>query len=124
MDKRHVNAAFALGADAVQIGTALLSTQESGASDAHKAVLANSNYPSTFTTCTRALTGREARMFKNDIVQALEPHQEKAMFSALQRTYMADIFKQRDPRYSPLYAGQSHRLCRQETVAEFFSRLI
>jgi nitronate monooxygenase len=62
-DGRGIRAALALGAQAVQIGTAFLACEESGATDAHRSVLFGDR--AQHTTLTRAFTGRLARGVRN-----------------------------------------------------------
>lgn len=62
-DARGVRAAFELGAQAVQIGTAFLACEESGTTDAHRALLFTERAQQT--TLTRAFTGRLARGLRN-----------------------------------------------------------
>lgn len=68
-DGRGINAAFALGAEAVQIGTAFLACAESGTSDLHKAQLFLPD--AQHTALTRAFTGRLARGIENAMMRAL-----------------------------------------------------
>jgi nitronate monooxygenase len=63
VDRRGVVAARALGAAAVQVGTAFLACEESGAAPAHKALLFDPRAEAT--TLTRAFTGRLARGLVN-----------------------------------------------------------
>ncbi|MBB3666706.1 nitronate monooxygenase [Garicola koreensis] len=60
------------GAAAVQVGTLLLRTEESGASQLHKDALASEHFAET--VVTRAFTGRPARGLRNGFVDAYEPH--------------------------------------------------
>jgi nitronate monooxygenase len=62
-DARGVLAAFALGAEGVQIGTAFLATEESGASSLHRNALLSEKARST--ALTRGFTGRLARGIRN-----------------------------------------------------------
>ncbi|HEV8693413.1 MAG TPA: nitronate monooxygenase [Lysobacter sp.] len=62
-DACGVRAAFALGAQAVQIGTAFLACAESGTTDAHRDILFSER--AEHTTLTRAFTGRLARGVRN-----------------------------------------------------------
>ncbi|MFC0528817.1 NAD(P)H-dependent flavin oxidoreductase [Phytohabitans kaempferiae] len=66
MDGRGVAAALALGAQAVQLGTAFLRCPESGASEAHRRSLTGE------TTITDVLTGRHARAVRTPLVDRLE----------------------------------------------------
>lgn len=63
-DGRGVAAALVLGAEAAQIGTAFLMCRESGASDRHRAALAD-RARARRTTLSLAYTGRLARMLAN-----------------------------------------------------------
>lgn len=60
-----------LGADAVMVGTALLRTDESGASQLHKDALVDP--VRTRTVITRAFTGRPARGLLNGFIERNEP---------------------------------------------------
>ncbi|MGA7203822.1 MAG: nitronate monooxygenase [Specibacter sp.] len=67
-DPATATAVLAAGAEAVQLGTALLRSEESGARAVHKAALADPAYSST--AVTRAFTGRAARGLVNDFMRA------------------------------------------------------
>jgi nitronate monooxygenase len=69
-DRRGVAAAFALGASAVQVGTAFLRTRQSAASDAHRAAL--QAVAADETVLTRAATGRLARGIRNRFIDTIE----------------------------------------------------
>jgi nitronate monooxygenase len=71
-DGRGVAAVLALGASAAQIGTAFLMCRESGASDLHRAALADRTRARR-TTLTRAYTGRLARMLTNRVTEETPP---------------------------------------------------
>lgn len=59
------------GADAVVVGTMLLRTDESGASELHKQALASPRFNDT--AITRVFTGRPARGLRNSFVDTYEP---------------------------------------------------
>ncbi|RHZ19726.1 hypothetical protein DYB37_001907 [Aphanomyces astaci] len=103
-DARHVRAALALGADAVQVGTAFMGTPESGAPAVWKAAL-GPQANSQSTTVTRGLTGRPARMFRNALVEVLQPYEELAASSPRQRHRMRDIFQRKQAQYMALLAA-------------------
>lgn len=69
-DGRGVAAALVLGAAAAQIGTAFLMCRESGASDLHRAALADRTRARR-TALTRAYTGRLARMLANRLTDEM-----------------------------------------------------
>lgn len=66
MDAPDVAAVLAAGAQAAQVGTALLRTAESGTRQLHKDALADPRF--TRTSLTRAFTGRTARALVNEFV--------------------------------------------------------
>lgn len=88
-DKRAVRAALTLGAQAVQVGTAFLACDESGASAAHRALLFSERARST--TLTRAFSGRLARGITNRATRELAArHGELAPFP-VQGWFMARL---------------------------------
>ncbi|KAJ3239314.1 hypothetical protein HDU81_006204 [Chytriomyces hyalinus] len=64
-------AALTLGADAVQIGTAFVVSDESGAAPVHKAVILDKSDPARRACLTRAFTGRSARGIPNQLAKDL-----------------------------------------------------
>jgi nitronate monooxygenase len=62
MDGAGIAACLALGAGAVQLGTAFIGCPESSADDAHRAALLD---PGAHTAMTRAISGRPARCLIN-----------------------------------------------------------
>lgn len=77
-DRRGVAAARALGADAVQVGTAFLRTTISAATDAHREALVTT--PADGTVLTRAMSGRLARGIPNRVLRQLEAGDRIAPF--------------------------------------------
>lgn len=71
VDARGIRAALALGAQAVQIGTAFLACDESGTTDAHRDLLFSER--AQHTTLTRAFTGRLARGMRNRWTDEMAP---------------------------------------------------
>ncbi|MCX8453335.1 nitronate monooxygenase [Paenarthrobacter ureafaciens] len=66
-DGEALREALAAGASAVQVGTALVRTDESGARQTHKDALGDAQFRET--AMTRAFTGRLARSLVNDFVR-------------------------------------------------------
>lgn len=73
MDGRAIAAAQALGAEAVQMGTAFLACHESGIGPAYREALAHAT--ATDTRTTRVFSGRPARGIVNTMLQRLHPHE-------------------------------------------------
>jgi len=88
---KGVAAALALGADAAQIGTAFLATEESNATAIHKQMLFSD--AAKYTTLSRAYTGRLGRGISSRIAQDLI-HQEKGFLPfPLQTQFMSHLRK-------------------------------
>jgi nitronate monooxygenase len=77
-DAKGIRAALTLGADAVQIGTAFLVTDESNATPMHKAKLFSEEAKNT--VLSKSLTGRMGRMISNRISNAINYETEVLPF--------------------------------------------
>ncbi|NII83793.1 nitronate monooxygenase [Pedobacter sp. SG908] len=77
-DAKGIRAALTLGADAVQMGTAFLVTDESNATPMHKAKLFSEE--SKNTVLSKSLTGRMGRMIANKISNAIRYETEVLPF--------------------------------------------
>lgn len=96
---RGVAAAFVLGAEGAQIGTAFLATDESGASPHHRKMLFSDLAKNTM--LTRAFTGRLGRGISNSLGIDITGHEKEFLPFPLQATFMsalrqAAIQKQQD----------------------------
>lgn len=86
---KGVAAALLLGADAAQIGTAFLATDESNATAVHRQMLFSD--AARYTTLSRAFTGRLARGITSRIAQELV-HKEKSFLPfPLQSHFMSKL---------------------------------
>jgi len=112
-----VAAVVRAGAMAAQVGTALLCSPESGASEVHKGALADPAFSET--AITRAFSGRRARGLRNTFMRAhpdapsAYPHINNAT-RALRRAAAA----RHDPHAINLWAGQGFRLAQPRPAAE------
>lgn len=108
-DARGVAIAQALGAAAVQVGTAYLSTPEATTSALHRAALASAAAPPT--TLTNVLTGRPARGLVNRAMRELGPLADDAPPFPRAAAFLAPLRAAAERRgstdFSPLWAGQS-----------------
>jgi nitronate monooxygenase len=68
-DGKGIAAALTLGADAVQLGTAFLATDESNATAVHKAKLFSGE--AKYTVLSKSLTGRLGRLIRNRISEEI-----------------------------------------------------
>ncbi|MCM3729275.1 nitronate monooxygenase family protein [Neobacillus cucumis] len=120
MDSRGLVAALALGAQGVQMGTAFLTTVESGAHPVYKEALVNSTEEST--VITKVFSGRPARGIKNAFIQAYQDAKVSPADFPTQNTLSSDIRKeaalQNNPEFMSLWAGQGTRLLQNEIPAE------
>ncbi|MFJ9772102.1 nitronate monooxygenase [Kitasatospora sp. NPDC101157] len=121
-DGAAVAAALRAGAVAVQLGTALLRSDESGASAAHRAAL--TELPET--VVTRAFTGRPARGLRNAFIDRHGPYAPPAYPEVhhLTAPLRAAAARRADTTAMHLWAGTAHRLARtgpaEDIVAELW----
>lgn len=119
-DARGIKAALALGADAVQIGTAFLATAQSNATQAHKDRLFTPD--ARYTTLTRVFTGRLSRGLINRLTEELK---EKAHLMApypLQGKFLN--FLKSNPEFKSNWSGQSATLLKHTDAKALMSALV
>jgi nitronate monooxygenase len=125
-DERGVIAALALGADAVQMGTAFLTCEESGASNIHREALLQGQ--AEFTGLTKAFTGRLARGIQNRLMSELEQERAEILPYPLQRMLVRNLSIAAEaagrPDLMPLWAGQSANLSTCTEVSVFLNSLV
>ncbi len=126
MDGRGIVAALALGAGAVQMGTAFLGCDEAGVADVYKnAVLAAHENE---TRLTRAFSGRPARgivnRFMTDIDRAPDDILPFPLQNALTRPLRTAATQQGRAEFLSLWAGQGVGLARRQPAADLVSRLL
>lgn len=78
VDAKGITAALTLGADAVQLGTAFLATDESNATPLHRAKLFSEE--SNYTVLSKSLTGRMGRLIRNRISNEIKQETEVLPF--------------------------------------------
>jgi nitronate monooxygenase len=125
-DARGVIAAFALGAEGVQIGTAFLACDESGANAVHRnAILSGKGRR---TGLTRGFTGRLARGIHNQLLAELNRPGVEILPYPLQRFLVRNLTtlaeKAANPELLQLWAGQSANLSRQSDATAFLQTLV
>jgi len=126
-----ITAAQIAGANMVQMGTAFLTTHESGISPAYKETLlkvANGDRAAT-TRLTRLFSGKPARALDNDYLKAYQAFDNQntlppyPQLNAMTRTMRATAGKQGDVEHLSMWAGQGVSLVRSESVVELMARL-
>jgi len=88
---RGIAAALTLGADAAQIGTAFLATDESNALPIHREMLFSN--AAKYTTLSRAFTGRLGRGITSRIAKELSGKENQFLPFPLQTTFMSSLRK-------------------------------
>lgn len=120
-DASGVTAALALGAEAVQVGTAFLASEESGTTPEHRALL----FAGEPTRLTRSFSGRLARGIPNRLMGELagtaEPYPYQGyllrpVFEAARRDGRTDIVA--------LWSGQATSLLRHRHALAVFNSLL
>jgi nitronate monooxygenase len=125
-DARGIVAAFALGAEGVQMGTAFLACEESGANPLHRKALLSGQAKQT--ALTRGFTGRLARGIKNRLLDELNQKDIEILPYPLQRALVRHLSipaqKAGRPELLPLWAGQSANLSRCTDVRALLDTLV
>jgi len=108
-DARGIIAALALGAQGVQMGTAFLACEESGASEQHRRALSSGR--ANHTALTRGFTGRLGRGIENQLLADLNRPGVEILPYPLQRALVRNLAvaaeKAGRAELLPLWAGQS-----------------
>jgi len=119
-DARGVAAALALGAQAVQVGTAYLLCHEAKTTSMHRAALASD--AARHTALTNIFTGRPARGIVNRIMREIGPLAAEAPAFPLATSAIAPLRAAAERTgsgdFSPLWSGQNPRGCRAIGAAE------
>lgn len=125
MDGRGIVAALALGASAVQMGTAFLDCKEAGTSAVYREALRHGREDQT--TVTRAFSGRMARGLSNEFIEkwnasGLEhlPYPWQNAFTQPMRRAAAAA---KQAGLLSLWAGQGIRMLRETTAAQLMQDL-
>ena len=124
-DARGVAAAFALGASAVQLGTAYLFCPEANITPLHRAALKQARDDGT--RLTNVFTGRPARGIVNRLMREIGPMSDIApQFPAASNAIQplrATAERRGSSDFTPLWAGQAAALGRECGAAELTQRL-
>jgi nitronate monooxygenase len=119
MDGRGIVAVMALGASAVQMGTAFLACEEASVPDAYRSALPST--PGERTAITRAFSGRQARGIVNEFIDAWRGHEDDILPFPVQNAATRPLRNAaagtNDPRFLSMWAGQGAALAREPLPA-------
>lgn len=111
MDARGVSASLTLGAQGVQMGTAFVTSTESGAKKQHKNKVINSTEDQP--VVTKAFSGKPARGIENQFIKTMWQHEDILPEYPIQNSLTKGIRKaaaeQNKPEYMSLWSGQGTR---------------
>lgn len=130
MNKQSIEAVMQAGASMAQIGTAFLTTHESGINPTYKAeLLKTAQQGHRVTRLTRLFSGKQARGLVNDFMQKYAEYDSPQFLppypqlNAMTKPMRANAKDKQDPEYLSLWAGQGVGLVREESVAELMASL-
>jgi len=125
-DARGIVAAFALGAEGVQMGTAFLASEDSGASVHHRNALFSGKAQRT--SLTKGFTGRLARGIHNQLIEELNRPGVEILPYPLQRLLVRNLAipaeKAGRSELLQLWAGQSAGLSRESDAKTLLQTLV
>lgn len=125
-DGRGLVASLSLGADAVQIGTAFVTTEESGANPLHKQAIMESTEDKT--VLTKAFSGKPARGIRNEFIDKMQGYEHQLPAYPIQNTLTQkmrkEAAKQNRPEYLALWSGQNPRSSTSKSAGELIQAII
>lgn len=126
-DARGIQAALALGADAVQMGTAFLATAQTNASQDHKDKLFTPD--AKYTTLTKVFTGRLSRGIRNRLTEELKPYEHLLAPYPLQSKFMGYLkaypaTADTNPDFKSYWAGQTAALLKHKDAKILIETLV
>lgn len=126
MNGRGIVSALKLGATGVQMGTAFLCCNESGAHTSYKQALLNTHGDNT--VLTRAFSGKLARGIRNKFITEMETHQDLILDYPVQHALTSVMRKKaREVNcidFMSMWAGQCAHLSRGGNASALMSQLI
>ncbi|MDQ4035365.1 MAG: nitronate monooxygenase [Chloroflexota bacterium] len=125
MDGRGVAASLALGAQAAQLGTAFLTSDEAGIPPAYKQAILDAREDQT--RITRAFSGRPARGIVNRLMADIDREPDAILpfplQNALTRPARNAAADQDRAEFLSLWAGQGVRLARRQPAGQLVERI-
>ncbi len=122
-DSKSMGAAFCLGASAVLVGTAFLTTHEADTTEDHRKALLNSNeLDSQF---TKDLSGSWTRAIRSEGLKALEQSELPHLPFPAHSFFIKSLVAQKEPeKYRALYAGVNAQFCEEISASTLMSRWV
>ncbi|GGH86593.1 nitronate monooxygenase [Pullulanibacillus pueri] len=126
MDGRGILAAMVLGAQAVQMGTAFVTSLESGAQNPHKEAILTSSEDQLVVTST--FSGKPARGIRNAFITRMAKHEKELppypIQNTLTKAIRSEAAKQNRPEWMSLWCGQNPRLSKPLPAGELIADLV
>lgn len=126
MDGRGLIASLVLGAQAVQMGTAFLMTDESGAHQVHKQEILETTEDEI--VLTRAFSGKFARGIQNEFITQMKKYEQYLPDFPVQNSLTQSVRKaasvKNNKEYMSLWSGQSPRLSQKQSVAKLMETIL
>lgn len=122
-DAKSMGAAFCLGASAILVGTAFLTTHEANTTDDHRKALMSSNeLDSSFTlslsgACARALNSEGLKELENNDLPTLPFPAQGYMIKEL-------LGKEQPEKFRAMYAGVNAQFCEEISASTLMQRWI
>lgn len=125
MNGEHIRKIREAGADAVQLGTAFLTAEESGVCEQYRTAV--TKFEDRATGLTTAFSGRPARGIRNMFMDKVDPTHAQVLPFPLQNSLTSTIRKeaqaQGDHELLSLWAGTNFSQARFGTVAQLLDEL-
>ncbi|TCP28828.1 nitronate monooxygenase [Scopulibacillus darangshiensis] len=126
MDGRGVLAALTLGAGAAQMGTAFVTSQESGAKKQQKEAILNGTEEEPM--ITSVFSGKPARGIQNEFMERMAEYENELpdypVQNALTKEIRSEAARQNRPEWLHLWSGQSPRLSKGQPASVIISDII
>jgi nitronate monooxygenase len=120
MNREGIDAIMSLGASGVAMGTAFLTTHESGVHSKYKGTLLTYGYD--FTTLTKVFSGKFARGIHNTFTKRMEKFTNEILEYPIQTKLTQVMRKEAGARnnaeFMSMWAGQGMHLCKSQSVVE------
>lgn len=126
MDGRGMVASIILGAEGIQMGTAFLTSEESGASQLYKNAIQHSK--ETDTVVTNVFTGKPARGIDNEFIHKMNEYNDDIPDYPIQNQLTSAIRKEAaregNEQWTHLWSGQSPRLAQCSSASTLMERIV